>query len=153
MDLNGRRAQSKDSGARAARISLQIDCDIDFHRAQFRRDMRIALGAHVEEAVEFISTPEGAKVSLGNHFLVFTPGNAVLPKQTESHIIISKAGFKPADVYVHIDGGSLAPNPVEVKLRLELLPEKPGADNSKVICDWLGHSRPELERWTREQVV
>jgi len=30
---------------------------------------------------------------------------------------------------------------------------QPGADNSKIICDWLGHSRPELERWTSEQVV
>ncbi len=52
MDLNRCRTQGKDSRTCAAGIAFQIDGDVDFHRAQFRGDLCIALGAHIEEAVE-----------------------------------------------------------------------------------------------------
>lgn len=32
-------------------------------------------------------------------------------------------------------------------------PTMPGADNLRVWCEWLGHSRSELERWTSDRVI
>lgn len=32
-------------------------------------------------------------------------------------------------------------------------PTMPGADNSRVWCEWLGHSKSELERWARKRIV
>ncbi len=81
----------------------------------------------VEEAIDFTSTPTNASVSLDGVMLPQkTPIRATLPKLTETHVVITKTGFKPADVYVHVVDGSLAPNPVSVQLRTELLPDKPG---------------------------
>ncbi len=84
-----------------------------------------------EEAVQINSTPAGAQISLDNSPLsTKTPMEMSLPKLVDSHLVISKPGFTPVDVYVHNVGGSLTPNPVEVVLRTELLPDKPGPDKA-----------------------
>jgi hypothetical protein len=49
---------------------------------------------------------------------------------TDTHVSITKAGFAAQDVLVRATGGGLTPNPVDVTLRTELLPEKAGADKA-----------------------
>jgi hypothetical protein len=90
-----------------------------------------------EETVQIDSTPANAKVTIDGVASGMTPFAAVLGKARETHLVISKAGFATADIYVHIDGKHLQPNPVEVTLRCELLPEKPGADRATELATTL----------------
>jgi hypothetical protein len=85
--------------------------------------------AKVEQTVHFESVPSGATVSVdGVPLPDKTPTSAELGKLRETHITIEKKEFKPADVYVGPHDGVLAPDPVSVNLRPELLPETPGTD-------------------------
>jgi len=84
--------------------------------------------ANREESVSFTSTPANATVSIDGKSIGQTPFQAVLGKGYDIHLVIRKPGFAPADLFVHTQNGQLIPNPVDVKLRLEMLPEKPGAN-------------------------
>jgi len=115
-----------------------------------------------EESVDFDSMPAHANVSLNNSSsLSQTPFSAILPKQTETHVIFTKPGFKPTDVYIHIEGSHLAPNPVMIKLRTELLPDKPGPDPKAELATCLenlkkyvaaGNLAPEDEVYAEAQI-
>ncbi|MBI2315881.1 MAG: hypothetical protein HYU75_02285 [Betaproteobacteria bacterium] len=37
--------------------------------------------------------------------------------------------------------------------KLDADPAEPGADNAAVLCELLGHSRAELDRWAAEKAV
>lgn len=82
----------------------------------------------VQESVEFTSTPSHASVTLNNTVVGQTPFSLILPKLTDTRVAIAKPGFAPAEVTIRAVSGGLTPNPVDVTLRTELLPEKPGAD-------------------------
>jgi len=84
--------------------------------------------ADKEESLDFSSAPTHAKLSIDGNAIGTTPMSAVLGKGPDTHLTFSKPGFVTQDVYVHTVNGKLTPNPVDVKLRLEMLPEKPGAD-------------------------
>jgi len=116
----------------------------------------------LEESVDFDSSPTHANAAINNTLtLGQTPFHAILPKRDETHIVITKPGFKPADVYVHIEGSHLAPNPVNVKLRTELLPDKPGVDPKAELATCLenlkkyvaaGNIAPEDEAYAEAQI-
>ncbi len=82
----------------------------------------------LQESVAFNSAPSHANVTINNTVVGQTPMSLILPKLANTHVVITKAGFVPEDLYVRAEAGGLTPNPVDVKLRTELLPEKPGAD-------------------------
>jgi hypothetical protein len=116
-----------------------------------------------EETVSFNSTPANAKLSIDGVDIGTTPKQAVLGKDAATHIVISKPGFAPADIYVHIQGSHLAPNPVDVVLRCDLLPDKPGPDRAAELATALDNLKkyvaigniapedaPEAERQIRE---
>jgi hypothetical protein len=79
-----------------------------------------------EEPVAFNSTPDKAVVSLDGTVIGPTPTQAVLSREHDTHITMTKPGFITADLYVHGISGHLEPNPVNVALKTELLPDKPG---------------------------
>jgi len=79
-----------------------------------------------EEAVQFNSTPANATISIDGSNIGSTPTQAVLSKQSDTHIIIAKPGFVSADFYEHGVDGHVQPNPVNVALKTDLLPDKPG---------------------------
>jgi len=81
-----------------------------------------------EEPVQFNSTPANATVSVDGSSIGTTPTTAVLGKQNDTHIIIAKPGFVAADFYEHGVNGHVQPNPVNVALKTDLLPDKPGAN-------------------------
>jgi hypothetical protein len=83
-----------------------------------------------EESVQFISTPANAAVSIDGTNIGNTPAQAVLSKQNDAHIVIAKPGFVSADLYVHGVDGHVQPNPVNVALKCDLLPDKPGPNPS-----------------------
>lgn len=114
-----------------------------------------------EETVQINSAPANAKVMIDGVDLGVTPIPAVLGKDRETHVVISKPGFAPADIYVHVQGSHLAPNPVDVKLRCELLPEKPGPDRAAELATCLenlkkyvaiGNIAPEDEAYAEAQI-
>jgi hypothetical protein len=79
-----------------------------------------------EEPVQFNSTPANATVSIDGSSIGTTPASAVLGKQDDTHIVIAKPGFVSADFYEHGVNGHVLPNPVNVALKTDLLPDKPG---------------------------
>jgi len=116
-----------------------------------------------EETVQIDSLPTHAKLTIDGVDSGTTPIAAVLGKARETHLIISKAGFTSTDIYVHIDGKHLVPNPVDVVLRSDLLPEKPGPDRAAELATCLENLKkyvaigslapedaPEAERQIRE---
>ncbi len=86
--------------------------------------------ADKEESIDFTSAPTHAKVNIDGNSVGTTPMSAVLGKGPDTHLTFSKAGFATQEVYVHTVNGRLTPSPVDVKLRLDLLPEKPGQDRA-----------------------
>ncbi len=86
--------------------------------------------ADKEESIDFTSAPSHAKLTIDGNPLGTTPTSAVLGKGPETHLVVSKTGFVPQDVYLHTVNGRLTPNPVDVKLRVDVLPDKPGADRA-----------------------
>ncbi len=46
-----------------------------------------------------------------------------------------------------------APFQFSLPAKMKAYPALPGADNARVLCDWLGHSKAELERWTGARAV
>lgn len=83
--------------------------------------------ADVQQAVEIDSTPGHADIFIDKAPLhMTTPATVMLQRQYDTHLVITKPGFVPADVYVHEQAGELIPNPVNVELRTELLPDKRG---------------------------
>ena len=82
-----------------------------------------------EATIDFTSTPGNATVSIdGDALIKTTPTSATLSKFRETHVTIAKPGFVTADVFVRPHDGDLQPNPVDVTLRPQLLPETRGAD-------------------------
>lgn len=115
----------------------------------------------VEETVQIISAPANAKVTIDGVDSGTTPIPAVLGKDRETHVVISKPGFAPADIYVHVQDGHLTPNPVDVKLRCELLPDKPGPNRAAELATCLenlkkyvaiGNIVPEDEAYAEAQI-
>jgi hypothetical protein len=115
----------------------------------------------LEETVRIISAPPNAKVTIDGVDSGTTPIPAVLGKDRETHVVISKSGFVSADLYVHVQGSHLAPNPVDVKLRCELLPDKPGPDRAAELAACLdnlkkyvaiGNIAPEDEAYAEAQI-
>jgi hypothetical protein len=85
--------------------------------------------ADKETTIDFTTTPGNATVSIdGDALSKTTPTSAVLSKFRETHVTIAKPGFVITDLYVRPHDGDLQPNPVDVKLRPELLPETRGPD-------------------------
>jgi crotonobetainyl-CoA:carnitine CoA-transferase CaiB-like acyl-CoA transferase len=83
-----------------------------------------------------------------------------LAKYAEPADILASEQSRVRNMFIELDMPGLGPiqmltAPFQFTLpsKVSSYPAQPGADNSKIICDWLGHSRPELERWTSEQVV
>jgi len=116
-----------------------------------------------EETISFSSSPANAKLTIDGVDIGTTPKLAVLGKDAATHIVISKPGFVSADLYVHIEGSHLAPNPVDVVLRCDLLPDKPGPDRAAELVTALDNLKkyvaigniapedaPEAERQIRE---
>jgi hypothetical protein len=84
--------------------------------------------AKLETSIDFVSMPSNAVVKVEGADIGLTPTSATLARDSETHVTISKPGFVTADIYVHPEGGVLKPNPVNVKLKSELLPDSPGPD-------------------------
>jgi len=114
-----------------------------------------------EETIQFNSTPSKAKVTIDGTEIGQTPIPAVLAKECETHVVISKPGFIPIDIYEHIRDGHLAPNPVNAKLRSELLPNARGADPQAELARCLenlkryvaiGTIAPEDEAYVENQI-
>lgn len=83
-----------------------------------------------------------------------------LAKYAEPADILTSEQSRVRDMFTPIDIDGVghvplltAPFQFSLPSKLTSYPAAPGADNSKVICDWLGHSRPELDRWISEQAV
>ena len=115
----------------------------------------------MEETVQINSTPANAKVSIDGVDAGVTPMPAVLGKARETHLIISKGGFVPTDIYVHAQGSHLVPNPVDVPLRCELLPAQPGPNRAADLATSLdnlkkyvaiGTIAPEDEAYAEAQI-
>jgi hypothetical protein len=114
-----------------------------------------------EETVQINSAPANAKLAIDGVDSGTTPIPAVLGKARETHLVISKTGFVQADIYVHVQDGHLAPNPVDVKLRCELLPDKPGPDRAAELATCLenlkkyvaiGNIAPEDEAYAEAEI-
>ncbi len=114
-----------------------------------------------EETVTFNSTPAKATVSIDGTAIGTTPTQAVMAKQNDVHIIIAKPGFVSSDLYVHGVDGHLQPNPVEVALKTDLLPDKPGANPQAEMATCLenlkkyvaiGTVAPEDEAYVEQQI-
>jgi len=114
-----------------------------------------------EEPVTFTSSPSKATVSIDGSNIGTTPTQAVLSKEHDTHIVIAKPGFVSADLYVHGVDGHLQPNPVNVALKTDLLPEKPGANPQAEMATCLenlkkyvaiGTVAPEDEAYVEQQI-
>jgi hypothetical protein len=114
-----------------------------------------------EETVKITSAPANAKVTIDGVDSGAAPIQAELAKNRETHVVVSKSGFVPVDVYVHIEGGHLAPNPLDAKLRCELLPDKPGPNRAAELATCLdnlkkyvaiGTIAPEDEAYAEAQI-
>jgi hypothetical protein len=114
-----------------------------------------------EEPVAFTSTPSKATVSIDGTNVGLTPAQAVLAKEHDTHVVIAKPGFVSADLYVHGVDGHLQPNPVNVALKTDLLPDKPGANPQAELATCLenlkkyvaiGTVAPEDEPYVEQQI-
>lgn len=86
--------------------------------------------------------------------------NVPIAKYAEPEDILNSTQSRARNMFTPIDIEGVgnvplltAPFQFTLPSKVAGYPAKPGADNAKVLCDWLGHSRPELDRWISEQAV
>jgi crotonobetainyl-CoA:carnitine CoA-transferase CaiB-like acyl-CoA transferase len=86
--------------------------------------------------------------------------NVPIAKYAGPEEILNSAQLRAHDAFtsVDIDGVGEVPlftAPFQFTLPPNLTgyPATPGADNSKVLCQWLGHAETELNRWRSEEVL
>ncbi len=86
--------------------------------------------------------------------------NVPLAKYAEADDIFASAQTRERGMFANVAaaGGRevpvlVAPFQASAPKALKSWPEKPGADNPRIFCDWLGHSASELERWTSAGAV
>ena len=83
-----------------------------------------------------------------------------IAKYAEPAEVINSAQSKARHIFTPLDIEGLgevpvltAPYQLTLPPQVRAYPAKAGADNQKILCEWLGHAGSELERWTRAQVV
>ncbi len=77
------------------------------------------------------------------------PAEIMASPQTQARAMFTPLKFSGAGVVPVLT----APFQHDLPAALLPCPAQPGADNARWLCEWLGHSPADLERWTREQVV